>query len=147
MKFQDIINYQLSLLSEADETQPTDNQPTDAAAPAPGATPAQPQEVANAPDGYADIVKLLAMATAMNFPAGALDTLYQTPIKVENAFKVRDALKAAKKENTVDNQERLNNPHFKKFYDSINETNYQDVLKYLESVVDPKNTRSTKSYV
>ena len=120
MKFLEKLNKQWALLDEANKTQDlaSDNT-TDAAAPDPNAAPAPeagaPAQVA--PEGYVGLVKLLAKATAMNFPAGALDEIFRTDITVENAFPIQTALEAAIKQNEMysDNPERLQNINYNKF--------------------------------
>jgi hypothetical protein len=138
MKFLDKINKQWSLLDEADEPQVPDNT-ADAAAPDPSATPepvaGEPAQVA--PEGYVGLVKLLAKATAMNFPAGALDEIFRTDITAENAFPMQTALEAAIKQNEMysDNPERLQNPNYNKFVNSINSGNFINKYKQLLSVM------------
>lgn len=137
MKFLDTLNRHWSLISEQEP-----DMSADAAAPAPAAVP-EPAVTNNtpatqvAPEGYVDMVRLLAKATAMNFPAGALDELYRTDITKENAFVVQKAIEVAMKQyaNDGDNQERLENPHFRQFVDSVNPKNFIEKLKKIESIV------------
>jgi len=134
MGFIDSFNKYMSLVTEADM------QPQDAAAPAPAAEAPQPnvapQEAPKAnsvpPEGYVDIVRLLAKALVMNIPAGSIDDLFTTPITKENATEVREGLQAAiaANENYQDNPQKIENPHFKKFVNSINENNF--MAKYKE---------------
>jgi hypothetical protein len=143
VKFEEIINRQLSLLNEADDAEA--QQPADAAAPDPNtAAPTAPEVAQVAPAGYVDIVRLLAKAMSMNFPPGALDELFQTPIVAENAFSVREAIKSAISSFETYNGNDLrqdDDPHYKKFVGSINPSTYQNVLKKIEAVVDPKRDR------
>lgn len=137
MKFLDTLNRHWALISEQEP-----GMSADAAAPAPAAVP-EPAVTNNtpatqvAPEGYVDMVRLLAKATAMNFPAGALDELYRTDITKENAFVVQKAIEVAMKQyaNDGDNQERLENPHFRQFVDSVNPKNFIEKLKKIESIV------------
>ena len=140
MKFLDIVNSQLSLINEADETA------ADATAPDPNVQPTpapvgDKQKIPVAPEGYVDMVRLLVKATAMNFPAGALDELYRTNITEENAFDVQKAITGTLKqyEMSEDNAERLNNPHYKQFVDSINPKNFIEKLKTLESIINKQD--------
>jgi hypothetical protein len=134
MKFLDKLNKQWALLDEDDATQVPDNT-ADAAAPDPNATPApevgEPTQVA--PEGYVGLVKLLAKATAMNFPAGALDEVFRTDITAENAFPMQTALEATIKQNEMysDNPERLDNPNVKNYISSINTGNFINKYKHL----------------
>jgi hypothetical protein len=77
----------------------------------------------------------------MNFPAGALDELYRTPVTEENAFDVQKAVTATLKqyEMSGDNAERLDNPHYNAYVDSINTSNFINKLKYVESIINTRN--------
>ena len=137
MKFLDTLNKQWALISEQEP-----GMPADAAAPAPATAPEPAAAGSNpitevAPEGYVDMVRLLIKATAMNFPAGALDELYRTDVTKENAFVVQKAVEVAMKQfaNDGDNQERLDNPHYKQFVDSVNPRNFIEKLKKIESIV------------
>ena len=94
-----------------------------------------------APEGYVDLVKLIAKATAMNFPAGALDEIFRTEITAENAFPMQQALEAAIKQNEMysDNPERLQNIHYREFVDSINPSNFIQKYKTLVSTLKKQN--------
>lgn len=137
MKFLDKLNQQWSLLDEADDAQAPAT--ADAAAPDPNATPepaaGEPTQVA--PEGYVGLVKLLAKAVAMNFPAGALDEIFRTDITAENAFPMQTALEAAIKQNEMyaDNPERLDNPYLKQYISSINSGNFINKYKHLLAVM------------
>jgi hypothetical protein len=140
MKFLDRLNKQWELLDEADAEQaPAPDAAADAAAPDPNAAPAptegEPAQVA--PEGYVGLVKLLAKATAMNFPAGALDEIYRTDITAENAFPMQTTLEAAIKQNEMyaDNPERLENPHLRQYINSINSGNFINKYKQLLAVM------------
>jgi len=131
MKFLDKLDRQWSLLDEADNMDNT----ADATAPDPNAAPApeagEPAQVA--PEGYVGLVKLLAKATAMNFPTSALDEIFRTDITAENAFPMQTALEAAIKQNELysDNPERLQNINYNKFVNSINSGNFINKYKQL----------------
>lgn len=110
--------------------------PQDAAAPAPATEqPAAATETASQsipPEGYVDIVRMLAKALVMNVPAGAIDDLFTIPITRENATEVREGLQAAiaANENYEDNPQKIQNPHFVNFVKNINENNF--MAKYKE---------------
>lgn len=141
MKFLDIINEHTPLLMEQDPGAPVEG----AAAPEQGMVPEQGTDANQvtqvAPEGYTDIVRLLVKATAMNFPVGALDELYRTKITNENAFIIQSAVEVAIKqyETSGDNQERLQNPHYKQFFDSVNTKNFIEKLKTVESIIKSQN--------
>ena len=134
MKFLDKLNNQWSLLDEAD----VPAQEIDATMPDQNA--AEPEEAipaSVAPEGYVGLVKLLAKAVAMNFPAGALDEIFRTDITTENAFPMQTALEAAIKQNEMhaDNPERLDNVYLNKFIDSINPNNFISKYKHVLAVM------------
>lgn len=137
MKFLDKLNQQWSLLEADDVSSVLDT--TDATAPDPDVAPApaagEPAQVA--PEGYVGLVKLLAKAVAMNFPAGALDEIFRTDITAENAFPMQTALEAAIKQNEMyaDNPERLDNPNLKQYVNGINSGNFINKYKHLLSVM------------
>jgi len=120
-----------SYLNLVTEQQPGEQQ--DAAAPDPAVAQPQPnaepqtQQVNVPPEGYVNLVKMVAKALVMNIPPGEIDALLSGgDITKENAFEIQNALKAVLNDNEVreDNVERLNNPNYKKFVDSINENNF-----------------------
>lgn len=140
MKFTDRIDNYLTLLSEQDPGTP-EAPAADATTPDPNAAPAatgeqQPADIA--PAGYVDLVKLLVKATAMNFPEGDLDQLYQTVVTKENAFTVRDAVKDALTMYEGDNMMRLDNPNYKSFLDSINTNNLYLKLNKIKSIINSR---------
>jgi hypothetical protein len=121
------------------EQQPGENVGQDAAAPDPSAA-SQPepqgttQQVNIPPEGYVNLVRMIAKALVMNIPAGEIDTLLSgQEITQENAFEIQDGLKRVIKDNEVknDNPERLQNPNFKRFEDSINEGNFMQKYEVL----------------
>ena len=141
MKFADRIDNYLSLLNEQDPG--TDAAPAaDATTPdpnaAPAAAPGEQQPVEVAPEGYVDLVKLLVKATAMNFPEGDLDQLYQTAVTKENAFIVRDAVKSAISSYEGDNMTRLDNPNFNSFLNSITKNNLYLKLDKIKSIINSR---------
>lgn len=140
MKFLDLIEKHRPLILEQDPGADA-VQPEDATTPDPNATPepeagaGQPAQVA--PEGYVDMVRMLIKATAMNFPTGALDELYRTEVTKENAFIIQKAVEVAIKQNELyaDNPERLEDPNFKRFADSVNPNNFIEKLKQIEAVI------------
>lgn len=131
MAFNDLLKKYSPILNEQ---QPA---PQDAAAPAPAAeqptpAPSTEQPVSVPPEGYVDMVRMLAKALVMNIPTGSIDALFTTPITRENATAVREGLQDAivSNENFEDNPQRIENPHFKAFLNSINENNF--MVKYKE---------------
>lgn len=133
MAFNDLLKKYTPVLLEQQPAQ------QDAAAPAPAAEQPAPapaaskeQAVAVPPEGYVDMVRLLAKALVMNIPSGSIDALFTTPVTKENATQVREGLQDAilTNENYEDNPQRLENPHFKAFLNSINENNF--MAKYKE---------------
>lgn len=125
--------------------------PQDAAAPAPQEQQPAPQPAAKEqqvtvpPEGYVDMVRMLAKALVMNIPAGSIDALFTVPVNKENATQVREGLQDAivSNENYADNPQKLENPHFKSFVNSINENNFMAKYKQLLSTMqkfsnDPK---------
>lgn len=145
MSFTDKLKEVLSTLTEAPQQ---DMNTQDAAAPAPTAEqpqPAEGQPAAIPPEGYVDMVRMLAKALVMNVPAGSIDALFTTPITKENATQVREGLQDAisTNENYADNPQKLENPNLKRFTNSINENNFMQKYKSLLSVMqkysnDPK---------
>lgn len=134
MGFANTLKKYMDMYSEAGEEQSA-LPPQDAAAPAPAAEqPAAAQEAPQSipPEGYVDIVRMLAKALVMNIPAGAIDDLFTIPVTRENATEVREGLQAAiaSNENYQDNPQKIQNPHFQKFVTSINENNF--MAKYKE---------------
>jgi len=143
MAFHDILNRYSKLINEQEPV------PADAAAPAPQA--AQPQELpkneptAVPPEGYVDMVRLLAKALIMNVPSGSVDALFSQPITKENAVAVREGLQNAinTSETFEDNPQRLENTHYREFANSINENNFMFKYKQILSMMkkysnDPK---------
>ena len=132
MTFNDRLTKYKSLLNEQEPV------PQDAAAPAPqaeqpSALPAKAAPVAVPPEGYVDLVRLLAKALVMNVPAGSVDTLFTTPITKENAYEMREQIENAISTNQSagDNDARVTNPNVLKFVDSINENNFMAKYKQI----------------
>ena len=97
------------------------------------------------PEGYVDMVRMLAKALVMNVPAGSIDALFTTPVTQENATQVREGLQDAinTNENYADNPQKIENPHVQRFVNSINENNFMVKYKQLLSIMqkysnDPK---------
>jgi len=139
MTFTEKVEKLLSTIKEADE------QPQDATTPAPQAQAPVAQAQAPAalpPEGYVDMVRLLAKALVMNIPAGSIDALFSEPIAQENAIAVREGLQDAINTNAnyEDNPERLSNPNLQKFEDSINENNFMQKYKQLLDMMKQHST-------
>lgn len=90
-----------------------------------------------APEGYVEMVRLLAKALVMNVPPESIDELFSSDINKENAEAVAQGLQDLIKTtgNYEDNPERTENVHFQKFYNSINENNFYNKLKYIIGVM------------
>jgi len=138
-KYSSLLKEQVPNTQDAAAPAPTTEQPP--AAPQAGAE----QPTAIPPEGYVDMVRLLAKALVMNIPTGSIDAIFTTPITKENATQVREGLQDAilTNENYEDNPQRLENPHFKAFVNSINEKNfmskYKELLKKMQKFSnDPK---------
>jgi hypothetical protein len=125
MAFNDLINRYKSILFEQDRESQNAAVPQTSQA-------AEAQPTAIPPEGYVDMVRMLAKALVMNIPAGSIDALFSTPITKENANNIREGLQDAIKssENYEDNPQRIINPNFKTFVGSINENNF--MAKYKE---------------
>lgn len=137
MNFNDKVNnvYKVFLEQEPpkDATEP---QAPDASAIPEPALAAQPKTQVP-PEGYVDIVRLLAKALVMDIPAGTIDDLFTLPVTAENAEEVREGLEKAMKQNEMhgDNPEKLGNIHFKKFVSSINENNFMQRYKNILAIM------------
>ena len=131
----------LNLVTEQDDqgAQPQDATAPDAAAEVPAT---QNTPVTVAPEGYVNIVKLLAKSLAMNIPVGNIDALFATTeVTNENAFNTQDEIEKFLKENEVqsDNPERLENINYKKFISSVNGTNFEQKLKQLITAMEQRD--------
>lgn len=139
MSFSEKYNYYFNLLSEQDENQ------QDAAEPAtPETQPTTPADATTpvAPEGYVNLVKILAKSLAMNIPIGEIDALFSTTtITPENAFQLQDQFEQFLKENEVksDNIERLNNINYKKFVETTTANNFALRLKHLVSAMKKRD--------
>lgn len=139
-------------LYEQGEQQPQDAAMPQAQTAIPAASTPQPQgqEEPDAlpPEGYVDIVRMLAKALVMNIPPGSIDTLFTKPITRESATEVRETLQQAiaQNENFEDNPSKLTNPHFRKFEQSINENNfmakYKEILNIMKRYSDDPNLKT-----
>jgi hypothetical protein len=103
---------------------------------APEAKPKE-QRVDVAPEGYTEIVRLLAKALVINVPPDAIDDLFSTKITGENVEGIREGLEDLINTSTnyQDNPERLKNPHFTEFYNTINENNFYKKLKEVINIM------------
>jgi hypothetical protein len=138
MAFLQKYNKYINTLTEQDAQQEISQ---DATAPDPSAQPKPeadntPQAVA--PEGYVSLVKMMAKALVMDIPAGEIDAVFTgNTISRENAFDIQNKLKLVMNENEVksDNIERLENPNYKQFVDSVNENNfmqkYNTLINYM----------------
>jgi hypothetical protein len=119
--------------AQQDASQPI-TQPVAMPAPDKGKAP-EPQGIA--PEGYVELVRLLAKALVMNVPPESIDDLFSTPVTKENAEEVREALEKlmGTANNYKNNPEKIDNVSFMKFYDSINENNFYNKLKHVISVM------------
>ena len=100
------------------------------AAPAPEA-PAKPERLEIAPEGYTEMVRLLAKALVINVSPDAIDNLFSTKITGENVEAIREGLEDLinTSGNYSDNPERMENPRVKEFINSINENNFMSKYK------------------
>jgi hypothetical protein len=94
-------------------------------------TPAKPETVEVAPEGYTEMVRLLAKALVINVPPDAIDNLFSTKITGENVEAIREGLEDLinTSGNFSDNPERMENPRVKEFINSINENNFMSKYK------------------
>lgn len=142
MAFLTKYNEYITTLTEQDVAQ---GEPQDAAAPDPTAQPTPaaddaPQAVA--PEGYVSLVKMLAKALVMDIPAGEIDSVFTgNNITKENAFDIQNKLKLVMNENEVksDNIERLENPNFNKFVNSVNENNFMQKYNVIVNYMKKKS--------
>jgi len=142
MAFLTKYNEYITTLTEQDVAQ---GEPQDAAAPDPNAQPTPaadntPQAVA--PEGYVSLVKMLAKALVMDIPAGEIDSVFTgNNITKENAFDIQNKLKLVMNENEVksDNIERLENPNFNKFVNSVNENNFMQKYNVIVNYMKKKS--------
>ena len=106
---------------EQDEQIPVEQTPAP-----PKETKKEVQKVEVAPEGYTEMVRLMVKALVMNVPPDSLDALFTTKITGENVEAVREGLEDIINTSASfeDNPERLENIHFKSYYNSINENNF-----------------------
>ena len=92
---------------------------------------AKPERVEIAPEGYTEMVRLLAKALVINVPPDAIDNLFSTKITGENVEAIREGLEDLinTSGNYSDNPERVENPRVKEFINSINENNFMSKYK------------------
>jgi hypothetical protein len=93
--------------------------------------PAKPEKVEVAPEGYTEMVRLLAKALVINVPPDAIDNLFSTKITGENVEAIREGLEDLinTSGNFSDNPERMENPRVKEFINSVNENNFMSKYK------------------
>ena len=93
--------------------------------------PAKPERIEIAPEGYTEMVRLLAKALVINVPPDAIDNLFSTKITGENVEAIREGLEDLinTSGNYSDNPERVENTHVKEFINSINENNFMSKYK------------------
>jgi len=106
---------------------------TEPEAAAASVTPAKPEKVEIAPEGYTEMVRLLAKALVINVPPDAIDNLFSTKITGENVEAIREGLEDLinTSNNYSDNPERTENPRVKEFINSINENNFMSKYKQI----------------
>ena len=150
MSFNDKISKYMNLFNEQDQPEDAAMPEAQSAIPDPSRPQSQVKEETDAlpPEGYVDIVRMLAKALVMNIPPGSIDTLFTKPINRETATDVREALQQsiAQNENFEDNPTKLTNPHFRKFEQSINENNfmakYKEILNIMQRYSDDPNLKT-----
>lgn len=139
MSFYDTLRkYGLKL--EADQLDATMPQPAaqqpeqQVQAPQPDATPEQKSV---APEGYVNLVRLLAQALVMNVPDDAIDDLFFEKITGENVDTILNGLEDLMNtsKNYENNSSRIENPHYKKFVSSINENNFYSKLEQIKKIM------------
>lgn len=129
------------LFIEQDENQPAAAIPAPASepTPAPEPKPAKKETIKQevAPEGYTELVRLLAKALVMNVPPEAIDELFSQKVTGENAENIREGLEELINTSGAysDNPERLENPNYKNFYNSINEINFYNKLNQIISAM------------
>lgn len=142
MGFLSKYSHYINLISEQDAAQ------QDAALPDPDTAQPQPEaeppvkQVTIPPEGYVNLVRMIAKALVMNIPPGEIDTLLSGgEITQENAFEIQNSLKAVLNDNEAreDNIERLNNPNYKKFLASINEKNFMQKYNQLLAIMKKRS--------
>ena len=126
MRFLEKLNEYVVSLEQDEQTVVTEPE----AAQAPEA-PAKPERVEIAPEGYTEMVRLLAKALVINVPPDAIDNLFSTKITGENVEAIREGLEDLinTSGNYSDNPERVENPRVKEFINSINENNFMSKYK------------------
>ncbi|NBP00748.1 MAG: hypothetical protein EBU90_11575 [Proteobacteria bacterium] len=89
------------------------------------------------PEGYTEMVRLLAKALVINVPPDAIDGLFTGQITPENTEAVREGLEELinTSGNYEDNPERAENPNFLKYYNSINENNFYQKFKEIVNIM------------
>jgi hypothetical protein len=126
MRFLEKLNEYVVSLEQNEQAAVTEPEAT----PAPEA-PTKPERVEIAPEGYTEMVRLLAKALVINVPPDAIDNLFSTKITGENVEAIREGLEDLinTSGNYSDNPERVENPRVKEFINSINENNFMSKYK------------------
>ena len=126
MRFLEKLNEYVVSLEQNEQAAVTEPE----AAQAPEAA-AKPERVEIAPEGYTEMVRLLAKALVINVPPDAIDNLFSTKITGENVEAIREGLEDLinTSGNYSDNPERVENPRVKEFINSINENNFMSKYK------------------
>jgi hypothetical protein len=126
MRFLEKLNEYVVSLEQDEQAVVTEPEAT----PAPEA-PTKPERVEIAPEGYTEMVRLLAKALVINVPPDAIDNLFSTKITGENVEAIREGLEDLinTSGNYSDNPERMENPRVKEFVNSINENNFMSKYK------------------
>jgi hypothetical protein len=130
MRFLQKLNEYVVSLEQDEQTLDSQVAPAASAEPAPEPKK-EVQKVDVAPEGYTEMVRLMAKALVMNVPPEAIDDLFTTKITGENVEAIREGLEDLinTSSNYQDNPERLENLHFKTFVNSINEKNFYNKFK------------------
>jgi hypothetical protein len=150
MSFNDKISKYMNLFNEQDQSEDAAMPQAQSAVPPPSKFTAAPKEepVNVPPEGYVDMVRMLAKALVMNIPPGSIDAIFTKPVTQENANEIREGLQQAisQSENYENNPQKLTNPHVKKFINSINENNfmakYKEILNIMKRYSDDPNLKT-----
>lgn len=142
MSFNDTLRkYGLNL--EADQLDAAAPPPGAPTAPVPQPAPtnqptAEPTVKQVSPEGYVNLVRLLAQALVMSVPDDAIDDLFNEKITPENAETIREGLEELMNTSKTygQNEPKLENPNFKKFLSNINENNFYSKLDKIKSIME-----------
>ena len=126
---------------EADQLDAATPQPAAAAQPEqqvqPQQQPEQPEQKTVAPEGYVNLVRLLAQALVMNVPDDAINDLFSEKITGENVDIILNGLEDLMNtsKNFESNPSKLEDPNYKKFVSSINENNFYSKLEKIKKIM------------